>query len=290
MEQAGKARRRLAARVVFYAAVVGVAIPAAFSQQMVGTLRQPSLPPPAGFEETRLTVDGLKLRALVLRGDPSRPAAVVAHGLGDSLDSFVDVAQELQRLGFTALLFDFRGHGGSEGRHTTLGGREREDVRAAMSWLGTRGLASKGFVLMGCSMGAVAALRAAAGRDDVRAVVAEAPFDSYRSTIAHHAKLLYHIPSWMPLIPVAIAVAEWRAGFDADEVDAVAAARDVRAPLLAIVDGDDPRMPERVVRRVLDAHPGPKRLWVAPGVGHCGAAGLHDYWPAVRGFFAESGL
>jgi pimeloyl-ACP methyl ester carboxylesterase len=143
---------------------------------------------------------------------------------------------------------------------------------------------------MGFSMGAVAVLRAAVDQPDVKAVVVEAPYDTYRNNIAHHAWLFYKLPRWVPVIPIAIAFAGWRAGFDPDDVDAVAAARRLRAPLLAIVDGGDPRMPEAVVRRIVDAHPGPKRLWVAPGAGHAGASLTASYWPVVLGFLEESGL
>jgi hypothetical protein len=136
----------------------------------------------------------------------------------------------------------------------------------------------------------VAAIRAAAEEPSVRAVIAEAPYDSYRSTVARHARLFYGLPEWFPLMRAAIIVAEWRAGFDADEVDTVAAARCFRAPLLLVVDGDDPRMPEAVVRRVYDAHPGPKRLWVAPGAPHAGAPNASGYWETVLRFLDENGL
>jgi hypothetical protein len=247
-------------------------------------------PAPAGVQELAVSCEGLRLRAWLYAGTPERAAAVVVHGVGDSLESMTDVAGTLRRRGHTVLLLDLRGHGGSQGRHMSLGGREREDVRAAMGELSRRGLAPSGILLMGCSMGAVAVLRAGVDRDDVRAVVAEAPFDSYRETVAHHARLLYGLPRWVPLIPAAIALAEWRAGFDADQVDAVAAARKIRAPLLAIADGADPRMPEPVVRRVYDAHPGPKRFWVAPGAEHTGARLCADYWKTVLGFLDENGV
>jgi uncharacterized protein len=188
------------------------------------------------------------------------------------------------------LLVDLRGHGGSEGSYTTLGGRERADVAAAMEALRERGLAANGIVLMGHSMGAVAVLLAASEAIDVRGVVVEAPYDTYRKTIAHHAQFLYRLPSWAPMIPTAIAAAEWRAGFDADSVDAVEAARRIRAPLFAIVDGEDQRMSEAIVRRIYDAHPGPKRLWIAPGVDHVGAITLREYGPRLRAFLDESGL
>jgi NADH:ubiquinone oxidoreductase subunit B-like Fe-S oxidoreductase len=139
-------------------------------------------------------------------------------------------------------------------------------------------------------MGAVAVIRAAAVEDDIRAVVAEAPYDTYRSTMAHHARLYYGLPEWFPLLPAAIRVAEWRAGFDADDVDAVAAARRMRAALLLIVDGADPRMPETIVRRVYDAHPGPKRLWVAEGAPHSGARVVSGYRKTVLQFLEDLGL
>jgi uncharacterized protein len=276
-------------RVAFYGTALLVGLPFAFSQVLIGTHRQPTSPPPAAFEELRIAADGQPLRAWMAPGRPDRPAALVAHGLGDSIESYVDVAQTLGKRGHTVLLLDLRGHGGSAGRYTTLGGREREDLRAAMAWLSARGLTPAGTLLLGYSMGAVAALRAAADRSDVRAVVVEAPFDSYRASVAHHARLLYGLPRGFPLIPLTIALAEWRAGFDADEVDAVAAARRLRAPLLAIADGGDARMPEAVVRRVYDAHPGPKRFWLVPGADHLGAMLSPEYWPRVVGFLDDNG-
>jgi hypothetical protein len=49
-------------------------------------------------------------------------------------------------------------------------------------------------------------------------------------------------------------------------------------------------MPESVVRRVYDAHPGPKRMWVAPGADHVGAVLRPDYWPQVTSFLDANGL
>ena len=222
--------------------------------------------PSGGYQELWLNSEGLRLRAWLAEAPGERSAVVIVHGLGDSLESYLEHARPLRERGHSVLLVDLRGHGGSEGSYTTLGGRERADVAAAMDELRRRGLATHGIVLMGHSMGSVAVLLAAAEAKDVRGVIVEAPYDTYRNTIAHHASLLYHLPAWVPTIPSAIAAAEWRAGFDADDVDAVAAARRIHAPLFAIVDGLDPRMPEAVVRRIYDAHAGPKRLWVAPDV------------------------
>lgn len=302
MDGSSGRRRRVLARVALYAGAFFVGLPVAFSLTLTRGARQPVLAPPAPFEELRFAslADAggrrIHLRAWLLRPADESPRAtvVVAHGLGDSLENFVGLARRFAVRGHAVLLVDLRGHGGSDDALTTLGAHESADVRAALGVLRARGLDRDGFVLLGNSMGAVAVLLASAGRDDVRAVIAEAPFDSYRETVAHHARLFYRLPRWMPLIPMTIAIAEWRAGFDADDVDVLRAAARLEAPLLLIADGADERMPERVVRRVFDAHaavfPGRARLWVAPGASHSNAGDLSEYWLRVFGFLESAGL
>lgn len=283
--------RRILLRVVLYGSAIFVGLPLAFSHVMTRTYPgEVSATPPPGYEAAQLKSDGLTLRAWIARGEPQKAAFVIVHGLGDSLESYQEHARPFIEKGHTVLLLDLRAHGGSEGAHTTLGGLERNDVRAAMDYLRRNDLAPEGIVLMGYSMGSVAVLLAAADQTDLRAVIVEAPYDTYRNTVAHHARLMYHLPSWVPIIPLSIMAAEWRAGFDADEIDTVEAARRFDAPLLAIVDGLDERMPEEVVRRIVDAHAGPNELWVASGVDHVGAI-LHPDWNGVvLGFLDEHGV
>jgi pimeloyl-ACP methyl ester carboxylesterase len=280
--------RRILLRILLYGGAVFIGLPLAFAYVMTRPQRQAvSEHPSLGFEEVTLVSEDLELRAWLDKGRPDKAAFVVVHGLGDSLESYIEHARHLIARGHTVILPDLRGHGGSEGRTTTLGGRESEDVRAAMRYLREEGLAETGIGLMGFSMGAVAVLLAAADQPDVRVVIVEAPYDTYRNTIAHHAKILYGLPGWVPIIPLAIKAAEWRADFDADAIDTVAAARRIHAPLLAIVDGDDPRMPEPVVRRIVDAHTGPNKLWVASGVEHVGAIFHPDWEKVVLGFLVK---
>jgi alpha-beta hydrolase superfamily lysophospholipase len=282
--------KRVGLRVVFYGAFLFAALPFSFSQVMLRLPRQPTSPAHPPFEEAFVTSDGLRLRTWTIPGRPERAAALIVHGLGDTLESYGEHAREMSRRGHTVLLVDLRAHGGSEGRDTTMGALERHDVQAAARHLRERGLARNGIVYMGFSLGTAAVMGAAPDEPDTRAVILEAPFDSARSTVTHHGWLLYRIPAWFPMGRMALAVAGWRAGFDPDDVDLVAAAARLRAPLFTIADGDDPRMPEAVVRRVYDAHAGPKRIWVAPGVDHVGAVLRADYWPQVTSFLEANGL
>lgn len=295
---------RILARLGLYGGAVVLGLPAAFSFVLTRAVRQPVSAAPPPFVETHFASEvgagsrPVRLRAWLLRAASqaplARPTAVVVHGIGDSLESLTGVATRLAARGHDVLLIDLRGHGGSDDALVTLGAHESGDVRAALRWAHAHGLGYDGFVLLGNSMGAVSVLLAASDRTDVRAVIAEAPFDSYRDTVAHHARLFYGLPRWTPFARLAIAAAEWRAGFDADGVDAVAAAARVPAPLLLIVDGGDARMPESVVRRVFDAHeaaqPGRTTLWVAPGAPHCGASLDASYWPRLFAFLDAAGV
>jgi uncharacterized protein len=282
-------RHPVLARVIFYGAVLLIAVPLALSYSVTRPFRRAAGPPPPGLAERFVvSADGLRLRAWTRAGSPSKPTVLIVHGVGDSLESFLDSAAWFAARGHGVALLDTRGHGGSEGAVITLGAREREDVRAVMDAL--RPEAPAGFVLIGHSMGAVAVLRAAADRPDVRAVVVEAPYDTLADTIAHHAWLFYRMPRWVPIVPLTTRFAGWRGGFVPAEVDAVQAASRCRGALLAIADGGDDRMPEPVVRRVFDAHPGPKAFWVAPGAPHVGAVLHPDYWPTIERFLANNGL
>jgi len=283
-------RRPWLTRLAFYTFVVLVAVPFAFSEVLLRGAASPASPPAPGYVMGSVIAEGLRLRTWARQGLDARAAVVIVHGLGDSLETYVDRADGLSRRGHTVLLVDLRAHGASEGRYTTLGGREREDVRAAMEALRKAGRAGAGLILMGHSMGAVAVLRAAVGQPDVRAVIVEAPYDNYRANVSHHAWLLYRMPGWLPIIPITIAIAQWRAGFCAADVDAVKASAAFSAPLLAIADGADPRMPEAVVRRVADAHAGPHQVWVAPGAEHVGAVLHADYWRVVLTFLDAAGV
>jgi pimeloyl-ACP methyl ester carboxylesterase len=129
----------------------------------------------------------------------------VVHGLGDSIESYLDRALLFRERGHSVLVVDLRGHGGSEGSYTTLGGRERADVRAAREELRRRGLARHGIVLAGHSMGAVAVVLAATGANGlIRAAIVCSPRRPSvpwsdrlcpRTTIRSHPGYRGHAPS-----------------------------------------------------------------------------------------------
>ena len=122
-------------------------------------------------------------------------------------------------------------------------------------------------VLWGTSMGAVSALLAAARDGSAAGVIADAPFDTYRNTVLHHAKLFYGL-SEFPLITLAMPMIESRVRFRVDDVDCLRAAEQIQAPMLLLAGEEDVRMPPAMVRSIYERAAGPKEFWIIPGEGH----------------------
>ena len=109
------------------------------------------------------TKDGL---AYALFAGDGPGGVVILHGAGSSKENHFDFARLLQAAGVTAIAFDQRGHGESEGR---LGASVLDDVATIAGLLPPGPVA-----LRGSSMGGFVALHAGA-RMDAAAVVAICP-------------------------------------------------------------------------------------------------------------------
>ena len=212
------------------------------------------------------TDDGLRLSAWWMpNGKPDRPPVVVLHGLGASKAHMIDYILFAQQQGNPTLAIDFRGHGDSDPSLTSIGFYESHDAMAAMKFVRSRGAGNP--VLWGTSMGAVSALLAAAQDGAAAGVIADAPFDTYRNTVLHHAKLMYGLSEY-PFVAMAFPMIEQRARFRIDDVNCLRAASEIRSPVLVLAGEEDMRMPPEMVRTIYDRAAGPKEFWVIPGEGH----------------------
>ena len=128
------------------------------------------------FKSGELTLEGMI--AFPDGAGPHR-AAVVCHPHplygGSMYNNVVDaVLEALHASGFATLRFNFRGVGQSEGEFDN-GNGEARDAGAAVRFLtAQKGVRAAGAVLAGYSFGATTAVRAAAGVEEVAAIVAVA--------------------------------------------------------------------------------------------------------------------
>ena len=131
-----------------------------------------------------------------LATDAGRPVVVMAHGLAGTMDSGLKpFAEALAAAGLDVLAFDYRGFGASDGtpRQTVSMAGQLEDYRAAMSAAARLpGVDPQRIVLWGVSLAGGHVISAAAGRDDVAAVVALTPLvdglAAGRHALTNHTK------------------------------------------------------------------------------------------------------
>ena len=223
-------------------------------------------------EHVRLVArDGVRVDAwLFPQPDPAAPVIVGLHGYRGNRSELLGIGSALWRRGYAMLLPDFRGRGTSEPRRITMGAWEVNDLIASLEWLREhRPGAPVG--LLGYSMGGAVALMEGGRHGEVRAIVTDCAYASQAGVLSYGirrlirmrgdfflpAAALFHRgsrrPGFRSVEPLAHA-AEWRG----KALFFIGAGADVT------VNPDDPR-------RLFEAAPEPKVLWIPRHVGHCGA-------------------
>jgi len=245
------------------------------------------------YEEVAFTsTDGVSLSGWYLGGARSNVAIACGHGLFRSRREVLDRAVFFRKLGYDTLLFDFRRHGESEGEKVTLGFHEQKDFLGAVDFL-QRQKPEREIVLYGVSMGAAAALLAAAESTEIAAVIADSPFSSIEFTVIHHLKLLFGVPRF-PIGMALLFFLETEGDFDREVFDlkkAVTAIGD--RPVLIVAGEEDDRMPVPLQRQLHEASINEhSRFQTFPSAGH-GAGYRVDpegYETMLKEFVAATGL
>jgi fermentation-respiration switch protein FrsA (DUF1100 family) len=141
------------------------------------------------------TVDNVPLRGWFIGGTGPR-TIMMLHGRDGRRDDpaigLMAIAQAFHAHGYSLLMFDFRAHGLSGGDRYSLGDWERRDVAGALAYLRGRGIAGVGVI--GFSMGAGTALRAAPAHPEMRALVLDSPFADVPALVDQHLTEVSGLP------------------------------------------------------------------------------------------------
>jgi fermentation-respiration switch protein FrsA (DUF1100 family) len=214
--------------------------------------------------------DGIALRGWYIPAtSAARGTIVYCHGLNRTRIEMLPMAAFGHQLGYNGLLFDLRHQGSSGGELTTLGYKERWDAIGAVRYALDQQRAARPVILWGVSMGAAAALLAAAESPEVAAVISDSSFSSLRATAQHHWKLFFHLPSFPIANEVTYWIA-WRGGFRPSDFDLEKAVAQIgNRPILFVALEDDRRMPPSIARDLYSHATSPdKALLVLPGRRH----------------------
>ncbi|MBZ5513255.1 MAG: alpha/beta hydrolase [Acidobacteriia bacterium] len=216
------------------------------------------------------STDGIPLRGWYIPA-PRRPQGTIiyCHGLNRTRTEMLPMAAFANALGYDGLLFDFRHSGQSGGDITTLGYQERYDVLGAVRFALAEEKAARPVVVWGVSMGAAAALMAAADSEEIAGVISDSTFRSFSDTVKHHLKLFLHLPAF-PLAYEVIYWVAWRGGFSASDFDLEKAVDRISPrPILFVAVEGDRRMPPSIAEALYARASGRgKRILIVPGRRH----------------------
>ncbi|MHB1425358.1 MAG: alpha/beta hydrolase [Gemmataceae bacterium] len=192
--------------------------------------------------------DDTRLHGWYCPCDKPRAVFLFAHGNAGNLAHRGWLMQYLQsQLRVTALIFDYRGYGRSEGLPTVEG--ILQDARAARAVLARRAaVPQEQIVLMGRSLGGAVVVQLAA-ESPVRGLILESTFSSFKDVARHHFPRL----AW--LVP-------------ASKLDSLSRIKRCTGPLLQSHGDADSTIPYAQGLKLFQAANEPKRWITIPGGDH----------------------
>lgn len=237
------------------------------------------------------STDGTPIRAWLAPARVGAPAVVLVHGFKTSREEMLPWARFLHDGGYNALLLDLRGAGRSGGGTIGLGATEPRDIEEAVQTAG-ESFRTDHVAVLGISLGAGAAILAAADDPRIAAVVADSAWTDQDFQLARLGFIDLG-PVRLPLLPLGVPALNAMVGADvtkARPVDAIG--RIAPRPILLIhsADDDNATTPVEGARRLFAAAGEPKMLWIAPRGGHAGAinGSSDEYRARVLAFLRDS--
>jgi fermentation-respiration switch protein FrsA (DUF1100 family) len=219
------------------------------------------------------------------------PSLVLCHGVWTGRRECLPMALRFQKAGFNVLCFDFRAHGLSGGRFTSVGLHETNDVIGAVEYLSQRPeVDSTRIGVVGFSMGAAATIQAAARCPKIAAVVADSAYATFLDAARYSFHVVGHLPH-SPFVPIATRWAKWMIHVDAHQMRPIDAIGRIAPRPILITHGDlDEIVPVRHAYTLFKAADEPKELWIVPGAHHVEARDLvpGEYFERVEAFLADA--
>lgn len=183
--------------------------------------------------------DNNQLEVWDIHKKDSKTIVLMFHGYSGSKDSLLDNASSYYRQGYSTVLVDFYGSGGSSGFSTSVGIHEAKDV--LLSYLYVKKLYPKcKIILHGVSMGGAAILRSISKYSiHPDGVIIESVFDTFLNTVSNR----FHAMG-LPAFPGAYSLVFWGGlvnGLDGFSHNPSIYVKAVKCPILLMSGSKDKR-------------------------------------------------
>lgn len=232
------------------------------------------------------TADGVVIKGWFIPSNltsQERKAMIICHGYpfdkGNILPMFKFLHTE-----YNLLLFDFRAMGESEGNLTTVGYLEMEDVKAAIDFLGSKGIKKIG--IFGSSMGAAVALMVSQD-PRIKVIVADSPYASMDKLLD---ELLHNLFFMKRLFKIILKnLGKWFLKIELSQVHPEKAIQNIQKPILIIHGDQDGQVHFSHSLTLKKTNPNIE-LWIVKGSHHGKAHELYpgEYEKKLREFLNQN--
>jgi uncharacterized protein len=220
--------------------------------------------PAQKFEAIKLQ-SNKEIECWSIKTDSSKGTVILFHGYSGEKSSLIDKSDEFIKQGYSTILVDFMGSGGSEGNQTTIGFKEAEEVKTVFEYSINRG--DKNIYLFGTSLGAAAIMKAINDYQlNAAAIIIECPFGSmYKTTCARFNNMK------LPSFPMAGLLVFWggvQNGFWAFGHKPTEYAKKINCPVLLMYGEKDTNVSRQEIDDIFSNLKGKKQLKTYPLAGH----------------------
>ncbi|HXK26473.1 MAG TPA: alpha/beta hydrolase [Myxococcota bacterium] len=202
---------------------------------------------------------------------------MLAHSVRSSRMEMVGRAQFLHDAGYSVLLFDAQAHGESPGEHITFGYLESRDAQAAVAFAHDK-FPEERLGFLGVSQGGAAALLSSPPLP-VQALILEAVYPTLKEAVVDRIGIRLG-PIAPILAPLLLVQVRPRLGVSPDAIAPIEGIRRIEASLFLIAGDRDRHTRLEESRRLFDAAPEPKTLWIVQGAAH---EDFHHFTPREYG-------
>ncbi len=239
------------------------------------------------------TADGLTLKGWFIPAadGETEKTIILCHGWGANRGDLLRDTHFLAEKGFNLFYFDFRASGESAGSISSVGYLETRDFDAAYDFLKThRPHAMTHAAVFGTSMGGSVAIFAAAKYPELKCLLAENTFLSYRRVVSNWSWLRTKVP-YYPMVPLTLAFVKMKLDADPEPFSPMHNIDKVKTPVMFINGDHDDIVPLQDADTLYGMCKAEKKqMWIITGASHgkCAEVGGEVYKNKVTQFFSEN--
>lgn len=206
------------------------------------------------------TDDNLSLSGLLILNENACSTVLLCHGYRGAKERLHRVLSFFPQAHI--LMFDFRGHGQSQGELISIGYYEQKDIKAAVDFIKTHEKTKQlPLVGFGFSMGAASLIGAAAQGVPFDGLILDSSFARLDDQLTRSFEKRTGFPKF-PFMPVTKRLFEWFAHYRVEQVRPVESIQAIACPLFIVHSIDDDFTPVFNAHQLYEKATAKKELWL----------------------------